>query len=169
VLAADQLFAVLEARRTLEPRVAQLAAARGTDAEFQAMKRTIELQWQHRADRRKIIQLNAQFHRTMWRAASNETLEAAMKVIFRQLDLCLDMAVRTPHDTAESIEIHERTLDALMRGDPEDISIAMDEHMSYLETISESVLGRRRIRAIPDFLQSNQSHDLAASTLQAGT
>jgi DNA-binding FadR family transcriptional regulator len=164
VLAADQMFAVLEARRTLEPRVAQLAGARGTDEDFKAMERTIKLQWDHRDDRRKVSQLNAQFHRTMWRAARNETLEAAMKVIFRQLELGLDMSVRTPHDTTESIEIHERTIEALMRGDADDISAAMDEHMSYLETISESVLGRRRIRTIPDFLQPRQRWEPDLST-----
>ena len=162
-LAADQVFAVLEARRTLEPRIAELAGARGTDADFTSMQRTIELQKQHRDDRSKVIQLNARFHRTMWRAARNETLEAAMKVIFRQLEFGLDMSVRTPGDTTESIEIHERTLQALMRGNTKDIAAVMDEHMSYLETISESVLGRRRLRSIPDFLQPQQAGDLDAS------
>jgi DNA-binding FadR family transcriptional regulator len=163
-LAADEMFAVLEARRTLEPRVAQLAGARGTDEDFNAMHRTIDLQWQHRDDRSKISQLNAQFHRTMWRAARNETLEAAMKVIFRQLELGLDMSVRTPHDTTESIKIHERTIEALMRGNSDDITVAMDEHMSYLETISESVLGRRRIRAVPEFLQPREPRTQSATT-----
>jgi DNA-binding FadR family transcriptional regulator len=159
VLAADHIFAVLEARRTLEPRIAVLAGARGTDEDFRSMQRTIDLQWENRDDRVKVSQLNGRFHRTMWRAARNEVLAAAMKGIFRELELGLDMTIRTPDDTSASIEIHERTIEALMRGDANDIAVAMDEHMAHLETISESVLGRRRIRSIPDFLQPQRVPD----------
>jgi DNA-binding FadR family transcriptional regulator len=89
----------------------------------------------------------------MWQAAGNETLESAMKLIFRQLEVAFDMTLRTSDDTEHSIEIHERTLHALMNGDAEDIAVAMDEHMVYLETICESVVGRRRWRMTPDFLR----------------
>jgi DNA-binding FadR family transcriptional regulator len=152
-LRADEIFEILEARRTLEPRMAQLAAARGQDDHFGAMRRSIELQWQHRDDRSRVIQMNALFHRSMWRAAANEPLEHAMKLIYRKLEIALDMTVRTPDDTVRSIEIHERTLTALMRGDPDEVDAVMDEHMSYLEEISESVLGRRRLRPLPEFLR----------------
>jgi DNA-binding FadR family transcriptional regulator len=153
----DKVFEVLEARRTLEPRIAQLAAARGTDAHFAPMQRSIDLQWEHRDDRRKVIQLNALFHRMTWRAAQNETLEQAMKLIYAELEVALDMTVRTPSDTTRSIEIHERTLEALKRGEPGELADVMDEHMSYLETICEEVFGRRRVRATPDFLRSGQA------------
>jgi GntR family transcriptional repressor for pyruvate dehydrogenase complex len=151
---ADKVFEVLEARRTLEPRIAELAAARGTDAHFDAMQQSIELQSAHSGDRRKVSQMNAVFHRMMWRAAQNETLENAMKLIYNELDLALDMTVRTPDDTERSIGLHVLTLAALKRGDAVEIAEIMDEHMSYLEAICESVLGRRRIRTTPDFLQS---------------
>jgi DNA-binding FadR family transcriptional regulator len=145
---------VLEARRTLEPRIAELAAVRGTDAHFDAMQQSIALQSAHSDDRRKVSQMNAVFHRMMWRAAQNETLENAMKLIYNELDLALDMTVRTPDDTDRSIELHVQTLAALKRGDAAEIAEIMDEHMSYLEAICESVLGRRRVRTTPDFLQS---------------
>jgi GntR family transcriptional regulator, transcriptional repressor for pyruvate dehydrogenase complex len=154
VLQADKIFEVLEARRTVEPRVAQLAGVRARDEDFASMRNAIDLQWKHRDDRRKVSQLNFLFHRQMWRAAANETLEGAMKLIYRQLDIALDMTIRTPPDTKLSIEIHERTLEALMRGGSEEIAEAMDEHMGYLEMICESVVGRRRLRSIPEFLQS---------------
>lgn len=151
---ADEIFSVLEARRTLEPRIAQLAGARGTDEHFDAMRQSIELQWRHRDDRRKVSQMNARFHRLMWRAADNETLEAMIKLVYRRLAVAFDMTVRNPTDTGASIDLHERTLEALMRGDAAEIAEAMDEHLAYLENICESVLGRRRVREVPDFLQS---------------
>ena len=151
---ADRIFEVLEARRTLEPRVAQLAGARGNDEHFEAMQRSIDLQWKHQKDRRKVSQMNSRFHRLMWRAAGNETLESAMKLIYRDLDVGFDMTIRTPSDTKSSIQLHERTLEALRRGDPDEIADVMDEHLAYLESICESVLGRRRVRGMPDFLES---------------
>jgi GntR family transcriptional regulator, transcriptional repressor for pyruvate dehydrogenase complex len=153
-LAADEIFSVLEARRTLEPRIAQLAAARGTDEHFAAMQRTIDLQWAHREDREKVSQMNTRFHRLMWRAAGNQTLEAAIKLVYRRLAIAFDMTIRTPSDTGLSIELHERTLAALTRGDAVEIDEMMDEHLAYLEDICESVLGRRRVRDEPDFVRS---------------
>jgi GntR family transcriptional regulator, transcriptional repressor for pyruvate dehydrogenase complex len=152
---ADEIFSVLEGRRTLEPRIAQLAAVRGTDEHFEAMQRTIDLQWEHRNEREKVSQMNTRFHRLMWRAAGNESLDAAIKVIFRQLGIALDMTILNPDDTGASIKLHERTLAALRGGDPTEIDAAMDEHLSFLEEICESVLGRRRLREHPDFLKSN--------------
>ena len=154
---ADRIFEVLEARRTLEPRIAQLAGVRGTDEHFDAMRRSIDLQWKNQDDRRKISQMNGRFHRLMWRAAGNETLEATMRLIYRELEVGFDMTIRTPSDTTISIQLHERTLEALMRGDSEEIAEVMDEHLAYLEGICESVLGRRRIRAMPDFLASGRT------------
>jgi GntR family transcriptional regulator, transcriptional repressor for pyruvate dehydrogenase complex len=155
-LQPDQVFQVLEARRTLEPRIAQLAAVRAADEHFDAMRKSIELQRCNQDDRHKVSLMNARFHRLLWRAAGNETLEGAMRLVYRQLEIVLDMTVRTPSDTERSISIHERTLDALMKGDTADVEEAMDEHMAYLENICESVLGRRRIRTLPDFLQTRQ-------------
>jgi GntR family transcriptional regulator, transcriptional repressor for pyruvate dehydrogenase complex len=149
---ADRIFEVLEARRTLEPRIAQLAGARGTDEHFEAMQRSIDLQWEHRDNRRKIAEMNVRFHRLMWRAAGNGTLEAAIKLVYRHLEAGFDMTIRTPDDTAISIQLHERTLAALRRGNSAEIEAVMDEHLAYLEGICESVLGRRRIRTMPDFL-----------------
>ncbi len=154
---ADEIFSVLEARRTLEPRIAQLAAARGSDEHFAAMQRTIDLQWEHRDVRDKVSQMNTRFHHLLWRAAGNESLEAAIKAVYRRMPIALDMTIRTPADTGTSIELHERTLAALTAGDPAAVDAAMDEHLAYLEDICESVLGRRRVREEPDFLRPSKN------------
>jgi len=154
-LQPDEIFSALEARRTLEPRLAQLAGVRGTDAHFAAMRRTIDLQWEHRGEQDKVGQMDTRFHRLMWRAAGNETLEAAIKVIHRRLAIATDAMVDIPIDTEASIELHEQTLAALTRGDPDGIAKATDQHLTFLEHICESALGRRRIREEPAFLRSS--------------
>ncbi|TCJ20101.1 FadR family transcriptional regulator [Rubrobacter taiwanensis] len=152
---AEEIFAVLEARRAVEPRVAQLAALRAGREHFEAMRRAIDLEAAaaEEGDWRKIVQADLLFHRRMWRAAGNPHLERMMRDLGRELIPALEMAMRTTEDRAWAVEIHERTLAALMRGEMPGIEAVMDEHMSYLEIICEDALGRRRVREIPDFLK----------------
>jgi GntR family transcriptional regulator, transcriptional repressor for pyruvate dehydrogenase complex len=151
-LRVDEAFELLEARRALEPRVAQLAALRGTEEHFAAMRSSIELQAANFEDRRKAIQAELLFHRVLWQAAANPTLEEMLRGLFSKLETVYDMALRTAIDRESAIGIHERTLAAVMRGDPREVDEAMDEHMSHLEQIAEDAFGRRRIRASPEFL-----------------
>jgi hypothetical protein len=57
-----------------------------------------------------------------------------------------------PHDPDWAISIHERTLEAMMARDSEQIEIVMDEHLGYFERFWEEESGRARLRQIPDFL-----------------
>ncbi|MGH3087597.1 MAG: FadR/GntR family transcriptional regulator [Rubrobacteraceae bacterium] len=154
---ADEIFGVLEARRAIEPRIAQLAALRATQEHFDEMRRSIELETaaSETGDWRKVVQADLLFHRQMWRAAGNPHLEKMMAALSKDLIGALEMAMRTVEDRAWAVEIHERTLAVLMRGDTNETGEVMDEHMSYLEIICEDALGRKRIREVPSFLKSN--------------
>jgi len=152
-LQPSEIFAGLEARRALEPRVAQLAALRATDEDFDALRQCIDMQVEAGDDWRRALQADALFHRRMWQAARNRMLEQLMATILTQLSMPLDMSMRTGTDKDNAIAIHERTLAALIRGDMAEVDVAMDEHMSYLENICEDVFGRRRVREVPAFLQ----------------
>jgi GntR family transcriptional repressor for pyruvate dehydrogenase complex len=152
-LGADETFEALEARRMLEPRVAELAALRATDADFAAMNRMIDLQRSCHQDHRKAIQADVRFHRAMWRAARNPTLERMLVSLFRRIDIALDMASRTMPDKLHAIEIHEQTLAALKRANPDAIAEVMDRHLAVLETICEDVFGRKAFRDLPPRLR----------------
>ena len=52
----------------------------------------------------------------------------------------------------EPIPPYKRTLAAILSGDPEQVEIAMDEHMSFLEQIWKRESGRARLRRILEFL-----------------
>jgi DNA-binding FadR family transcriptional regulator len=151
-LRVDQTFELLEARRTLEPRVAQLAALRGTEEHFDAMQHSIELERTNFDNHSKSLQAELLFHRLLWQAAGNSTLETMLIQLFDQLESAFDMVLRTEGDHESAIGIHDRTLAAVKRGDPAEVEQAMDEHMSHLEQIAEDSFGRRRLREIPSFL-----------------
>ena len=154
-LSPDGVIEVLEARRTIEPRVAQLAALRATDADFAAMRSAIELQRNVASDRDKLNQANTLFHRAMWRSARNSALEAAMRLIWDSLEVALDMTSRTDTDHEDSLRLHEETLAALRKGKPNGVEAAMDAHLRYLEDICEDVLGRDLHRPAPVFLRAD--------------
>ena len=138
-----EIAAVLEARRMLEPRVAQLAAERATEEDFAAMERSIEAMrrivdggWHQRHEDR-FLQLDVQFHLALARASGNATVESLMRVLFRQLEIARDMAMHVPLIPEWTIGIHERTLAALRSGEPEEVEAVMDEHLGQLERTYE--------------------------------
>jgi DNA-binding FadR family transcriptional regulator len=152
-LSADELFEGLEARRMLEPRVAELAALRATDADFAAMERMIDLLRSCQDDHPKAIQADVRFHRAMWRAARNPTLEQMLVTLFGRIEVAFDMASRTTPDKVHAVEIQARTLAALKRADPAEIEAVMDEHLAVLETICEDVFERKAFRDLPPHLR----------------
>jgi GntR family transcriptional regulator, transcriptional repressor for pyruvate dehydrogenase complex len=138
-----EIAAVLEARRLLEPRVAQLAAERATDEDFAALERSIEAMrviveggWHPRHEDR-FLQLDVQFHLALARAAGNPTVETLMRMLFRQLEIARDMAMHVPLVPEWTIGIHERTLGAVRSGDPDEVAAVMDEHLGQLERTYE--------------------------------
>lgn len=158
-----EVFQVLEARRVIEPRVAQLAALRGTDADFQIMRRTIELQSANQNDRLKRHQGNVIFHRQLWRAAGNPELETAMRSIYRRLSGAFFAALEQDESSASTdaaIALHYETLEAIMSGRPDRTEEVMDRHLAYLESRCEIVYGRARIPQVPDFLLTSKDESI---------
>jgi GntR family transcriptional regulator, transcriptional repressor for pyruvate dehydrogenase complex len=137
-----EVAAVLEARRLIEPGVAQLAAQRATEADLAALERSIEAMREivdrgYRAtDEDRYLQLDMQFHLAIARAAANPTIESLMRSLFRELEIARDMAMHLPLVPEWTIEIHERTLEAVRSGDPDRVSEVMDEHLGQLERTS---------------------------------
>ena len=145
----SEVSAVLEARRVLEPGVAQLAAVHATDADFAALERTLQLQRDHAHDWERLLQLDTRFHLDMARATHNPTLVGLVKPLLRQLEVARDMALRGPHVAGWTIAIHRQTIDALRDGDPALIERVMDEHLRTAEDSWAEETGAASRRVIP--------------------
>jgi GntR family transcriptional regulator, transcriptional repressor for pyruvate dehydrogenase complex len=151
-LEADDIFRVLEARKALEPRIAQLAAFRATDEDFAELQGSIDLLAAHSDDISWCEQAELLFHRIMWRTARNSSLQAMMLGLETELAPIHDMMLRTPEDYAAGIELHTATLAALKRGDPAEIENEMYRHLGHFEGIVADVLQRTPHRRTPPFL-----------------
>lgn len=156
-LEADDIFRVLEARKTLEPRIAQLAAFRATEDDFVELQNSIDLLAANRDDLTRAEQAELLFHRIMWRAARNSSLQSMMLSLETELAPIHDMMLRTPEDYSAGIELHTATLAALKRGDPAEIEAEMYRHLGHFESIVIDVLQRTPHRRMPAFLLAGTS------------
>jgi GntR family transcriptional repressor for pyruvate dehydrogenase complex len=160
-LRLDEVAGVLEARRLLEPRVAQLAALNVRDEDFAAMAKIIEAQkallaeGDVLANEDRFLQLDTQFHLRIARATSNRTIVSLMRSLLRKLEIARDLAIREPPVAEWVIDVHERTLNAIRSADHERIEAVMDEHLAAMEQAWERATGRSLVRSrpIPDFMR----------------
>jgi GntR family transcriptional repressor for pyruvate dehydrogenase complex len=157
-LRVSEVTAVLEARRLLEPRVAQLAALRADEAHLEAMRQTIVGRRARAAapdflaNEDRFLQLDMQFHLLMARATQNPTILRLMRSLMRDLEIAFDMAVHAPFEPEWTLDIHQRTLNAIAACDMEQIDAVMDEHLARVEQRWREETGRALARALPDFL-----------------
>ncbi|MFZ0216618.1 MAG: FCD domain-containing protein [Candidatus Dormiibacterota bacterium] len=151
-LRLSDVAGVLETRRLLEPRIAQLAALRATDHDFEAMTESIAAIRAEGGDRTRLHQLDSRFHLMMARASHNETVIELARLLRQRLDFALTLIRSLPPDPNRVADVHTRTLRAIMGGDATEIEAAIDEHLSVLEQAWEQETGRTRVRQIPDFL-----------------
>jgi GntR family transcriptional regulator, transcriptional repressor for pyruvate dehydrogenase complex len=159
-LRVGEVAGVLEARRLLEPRVAQLAALNGRDEDFSSMQRTIDRQaaiadapGRFLASEDRFLALDLQFHLGIARATGNSTVVGLMRTLLRRLEIARDMALHVPVTAERSLAIHQETLDAIRAGDLARIERSMDVHLAQLEQTWEQESGRSLVRALPEFLR----------------
>lgn len=151
---------VLEARRVLEPRVAQLAAMRAGADDFLAMQKTIDDQVAvvaqgsilHEGREDRFLALDVRFHLALARSTGNGVLVGLVRSVYRDLEIARDMAMHRETVPDWSIDIHVRTLAAVRSGDLAEVELVMDEHLSQLERTWELETGSPLVRPTPDFL-----------------
>jgi DNA-binding FadR family transcriptional regulator len=157
----SEISDVLETRRLIEPRVAQLAGVYAEREDFEKLEQITELQRQHSGDRERYLALESRFHMTMAKAARNAVLYQVMRNFYGLVIVASDLAFQVgPSGAAVPIEIHEQTVAALRTRDADVIDRTMDLHLRFLEDAWEAQGGRLRFRALPTFLM-RESDDLA--------
>jgi DNA-binding FadR family transcriptional regulator len=154
-LRVDGIAVVLEARRAIEPQVAVLAGRHGSEQDFAAMAHTIERQRALLDDggvlahEDRFLGLERQFHLTLARASGNPRLARIMRSLIRDLEIARDMAMHVPLVADWTLDIHQRTLDAVRGGEREAIEEVMDEHLCQMEDTWAAETGGRSSQMTP--------------------
>ena len=154
-LRIGEVAQVLEARRLLEPRVAQLAGLYATEQDLDELGEILRRQRMAAGDRERVRVLDTRFHLAIAKATRNAVVVELTRSLLRQVEIARDMALRAPVEPERVVQMHDRTLRAIAAGDPREIEEAMDEHLAFLEGIWERESGRPRLRVPPDFLISS--------------
>src|SRR3984885_16319797 len=154
-LPLEEIAGVLEARRLFEPRVAQLAGFLATPDDLDELERIIDAQRDVADDTMLVRGLDPSFHLAIARATHNVTLVGLMQTLQQRLKLA-----RHPLPLADeprlTIELHERTVQAIATRDPDLIETTMLEHLGVLEEAWRHQTGREVIRRAPDFLTAGR-------------
>ncbi|HET8976927.1 MAG TPA: FCD domain-containing protein [Solirubrobacteraceae bacterium] len=154
-LPLEEIAGVLEARRLFEPRVAQMAGFLATPDDLDELERIIAAQRAAAGDTMRVRGLDASFHLAIARATHNLTLVSLMQTLQQRLKLA-----RHPLPLADevrvTIDIHERTVQAIATRDPDLIETTMLEHLAVLEEAWRQQTGRDVIRRAPGFLTAGR-------------
>jgi DNA-binding FadR family transcriptional regulator len=158
-LRLGEVAGVLEARRLLEPRVAQLAAIHAREEDYVNLDRVVGAQEKLLAEgdvlenEDRFLQLDTQFHLHIARATGNSTVVPLMRTLLKRLEIARDLALHEPPVAPWVIDIHRRTLAAIRSADHQRIEVVMDEHLAAMERAWERSNDRALIRPVPDFLR----------------
>ena len=142
-LEEDAAIDVLRARRVLERAVAHEAMRRATAADFAAIERTIDLLERHLGERPSVMRADAMFHRALVRSSRNETIQAAMRGVARELAPIRDAYSGGIATDRQTLDVHRRQLEAMRRRKEDGLDEILDEHFKMLETQFAKGIGRR--------------------------
>jgi DNA-binding GntR family transcriptional regulator len=109
----EEILDIYETRIALEATVGRVAAERRTEHDLRVLRRVVERSRDVGADAERMVELNRQFHRAMWRASHNESLGD----LLGRLDLHLARYPATtlsyPGRWEEAKEEHSALVDAV--------------------------------------------------------
>lgn len=130
---AEEIRALLEARRAIETTTAPLAATRATPSELDDLAALVEALAASHEDPESFIELDVRFHLRLAALAKNRELERFLGIVFRDL-----AAVRSGYpigygSVRAAEEFQRDTLEAVRSGDPERARESIDRHLRGLE------------------------------------
>ncbi len=125
---------ILEARRPVEIEIAKLAFRRADDDDIAAMRESIAKLEQHVRDEQHVrLHYDHLFHYAMARAARSDLLAYYQHQILKQLVVVLPEYFYWEEDPMSVIELHRRTLEALIGRSERTVERVMDEHLAVTE------------------------------------
>ncbi len=137
----SELSMLFETRTVLEPYAARLAAARGTDSQWDAMADALAATTA--ADAEQLMAIDRSCHELMWEAAGNRFLLDTLDMLYAQSDRLWHLYLAHVADMAEAVDEHGEILNALRTGDGDLVAGLVERHVrAFDEQIREAVTER---------------------------
>ncbi|MEV7634772.1 FadR/GntR family transcriptional regulator [Pseudarthrobacter enclensis] len=135
----SRLPEIVEARSTLEGKLAALAAARRTDADLKAIDAALEVMAREISDGDRGTQGDELFHQAITAAAHSSVLAQLMAFIAEMILETRMESLGQPGRPEQSLASHRRIADAIRDQDPDAASEAM---LAHIELVSDVELLR---------------------------
>ncbi|MEM9468509.1 MAG: GntR family transcriptional regulator [Actinomycetota bacterium] len=128
----SELSLLFETRTVLEPYAARLAAARGTQAHWDAMEAA--LSGVAGADGNlDLMEIDRSGHEIMWEAAGNRFLVDTLDMLYAQSDRLWHLYLADVADMNHAVDEHAEIMDALRAGDGDRAGDLMQEHIAAFD------------------------------------
>ncbi len=137
-----ETMALIEARYMVEPEVAALAAERGTDREFAAMRAILDRipDLAAAGDSEQFMETDLEFHRAMAVAARNRSLMDFLSAMHEHCARLYFISVSNKTHDNRIINEHEEIFAALVRRDSDAARTAMRRHIESLRANVQHLL-----------------------------
>ncbi|MDJ0639724.1 MAG: GntR family transcriptional regulator [Paracoccaceae bacterium] len=138
----EQYSSIYEFRSVVEPFATRLAADRiGDDAgpEAQAILREGRAAIKAR-DIKRLLAADVRFHETIYRWSGNHVIEASMRANWPHMLRSMAEVLRDPASAQQSWDDHQLIMDALLTGNADAASTAMERHIGLAMEKTRKVL-----------------------------
>ncbi len=137
----SELALLFETRTVLEPYAARLAAARGSEQHWSAMRHALD--GADGATTEELMRIDHRCHELMWDAAGNRFLLDTLDTLYAQSDRLWHLYLADVADMSDAVVEHRTVLDALEDGDGDRAAALLDEHVrAFDRQIRQAVTDR---------------------------
>ena len=143
-ISITHLLQLFEMRLALEPFAARLAAQRGSPAQFEAMKRTIEICLENStlSVDAAYLQADQSCHRILYEAAKNQHLEDTLNILYTLSVRLWNFSQVTIENLEQALSQHLQIISALENRKVGQAGELIEQHvMAFQEEIQGAMLG----------------------------
>jgi len=126
---------ILDARRMIEPPLAQRASQRATPEQISALSRALEDQERAVATGQSSVDEDSRFHHLLAEATGNRVIVALVEALMEILYISRERYLQSSDRAHISLRGHRRILDAIAAHHPEAAYKAMLEHLEDVEHV----------------------------------
>ena len=140
LLASEELWEIQELRRVLEPAIAEKAAERGSNEDFERVETILRHMEKKALMGESVFELAWDYHRAISRAAGNDALTKMIDVIYVMIRAAQRPLYDRYFNPWQELEDHRELLSAIRRKDPVVARDAMKAHLDAVDRrLGESI------------------------------
>jgi len=138
---ASYIIDIIEARYTIEPSIASLAAINRNDDNIERMKQDIEAMRTFEGKPEELAILDMDFHLNIARATQNNLLPLMLKPVFRLMpEIKSKIISDVPEARDSALEWHAKILEAIKEKNPEKSFSLMNEHLGIAKAHAQKMM-----------------------------